>query len=334
MQFAEPKILGYLFFMPLLIGVLGWLLYRRHKKIHGFVSAHLISDVIGEFSFRRHQIKALLIIVVFMLAVIVFARPQWGFEWREIKRQGLDILIVIDTSKSMLTQDVKPSRLERTKFAVKDLIQKLKGDRVGLIAFAGDAFLMCPLTNDYKGFLLSLEELGVGSVPRGGTDIERAIDVALDGYKDIDGKHKAIIIITDGDNLEGTPLAMAKKANEKNVKIFTVGVGTPEGELIQIIDNRGNASFLKDMQGNIVKSRLNETLLKQIALETQGVYVRSSGFQFGLDLIYEKELSKFEKREIESRMEKRFYERFQIPLTVLLICLVAEICIPTRKKLF
>lgn len=334
MQFAEPKILGYLFFAPLLAGVLAWLLYRRHKKIHGFVSAHLISDVIGEFSFRRHQLKAVLLLGVFLLSVIVLARPQWGFEWHEIKRQGLDILIVIDTSKSMLTQDVKPSRLERTKFAVKDLIQKLKGDRVGLIAFAGNAFLMCPLTNDYKGFLLSLEEIGVDSVPRGGTDIEKAIEVALESYKDVESKHKAVIIITDGDNLEGTPLAMAKKAAEKNVNIFTVGVGTPEGELIQLINDKGDMSFLKDMQGNIVKSRLNETLLEQIAVETEGSYVRSSGFQFGLDLIYEKELSKFEKREIESRMEKKFHERFQIPLALLLICLIVEICIPTRKRLF
>ncbi len=331
MQFVETYYLTYLFLLPVLVVFFLWLLRRRHDKIRKFVASSLISDVIGEFSFKRHQIKAVLMVGVFLFALLALARPQWGFEWREIKRQGLDILIVIDTSKSMLTQDVKPNRLERTKFAVKDLIQKLKGDRVGLIAFAGDAFLMCPLTNDYKGFLLSLDELSINSVPRGGTDLEKAIEVALDGYKEIESKHKAVIIITDGDNLEGSPIAMAKQAKDKGVKIFTVGVGTPEGELIQIADEYGNTSYLKDAKGNIVKSRLNETLLKQLALETDGVYVRSSGFQFGLDILYDKELSKFEKREIKSRMEKRFYERFQIPLAIALILLLFEICIPTRE---
>ena len=139
--------------------------------------------------------------MVFVFSIVALARPQWGFEWHEIKREGLDILIVIDTSKSMLTQDVKPNGLERTKLAVKDLLRRLEGDRIGLIAFAGDAFLVCPFTVDYSGFLLSLNDLDVATVQRGGTNIGRAIDVALKGYGEIKNKYKAMVIITDGDNL-------------------------------------------------------------------------------------------------------------------------------------
>lgn len=296
-----------------------------------FVSARFISELVEQFSFRRRKVKHILLIGVVVFSLLALARPQWGFEWREIKREGLDILFVIDTSKSMLTQDVKPNRLERTKFAVKDVIKKLKGDRVGLLAFSGDAFMMCPLTNDYGGFLLTLNELNVNVVPRGGTDLERAIEVALEGYGDVLSKHKAIVIITDGDNLEGSPLAQAKLAKQKGIKIYTIGVGTAEGELIKISD-AGSTNYLKDAQGNVIKSRLNESLLKDIALETEGIYIRSSGFDFGLDVLYEKELSKLEKRQIESKMERQFYDRFQFPLALALLLLIGETCILTRRN--
>ncbi|MFT5169850.1 MAG: Ca-activated chloride channel family protein, partial [Candidatus Omnitrophota bacterium] len=320
-----------LFLVPLFAVFLYFALKRRHRKMRQFVSARFISELVEQFSFRRRKVKHILLIGVVVFSLLALARPQWGFEWREIKREGLDILFVIDTSKSMLTQDVKPNRLERTKFAVKDVIKKLKGDRVGLLAFSGDAFMMCPLTNDYGGFLLTLNELNVNVVPRGGTDLERAIEVALEGYGDVLSKHKAIVIITDGDNLEGSPLAQAKLAKQKGIKIYTIGVGTAEGELIKISD-AGSTNYLKDAQGNVIKSRLNESLLKDIALETEGIYIRSSGFDFGLDVLYEKELSKLEKRQIESKMERQFYDRFQFPLALALLLLIGETCILTRRN--
>jgi len=232
----------------------------------------------------------------------------------------------------MLTQDVKPNRLERTKLAVTDLVRKLKGDRIGLMAFAGDAFLTCPLTVDYSGYLLSLNDLNVKTIPRGGTNITIAIEKAINTYEEIDNKFKAIIIVTDGDNLEGNPLKAAEKAKFKNIKIYCIGIGTKEGELIQIPNDQGEVQFVKDNQGNFVKSRLNEDLLQKIALTTGGIYVKASGIQFGLDLIYEKELSKLEKREILNKMEKRYYERFQIPLGLALMFLLIDTCTYTRKK--
>ena len=181
---------------------------------------------------------------------------------RPVKRHGLDIMVVIDVSKSMLTQDVLPSRLERTKLAVKDLIMKLNGsDHIGLIAFAGDAMVMCPLTYDYNGFLLSLDDLSTDSIPRGGTNISQAIDESVKAYQGMADSDKAVILVTDGEDEEGDALEAARRAREKGVRIFTVGVGTREGDLIQVTNADGQTEFLKDADGNVVKSHLNENLL-------------------------------------------------------------------------
>ena len=269
---------------------------------------------------------------ILIFCVLALMRPQWGFEWQEIKRQGLDIFIAMDVSKSMLTQDVKPNRLERSKLAILDLIKRLNGDRVGLIAFAGDAFLMCPLTVDYSGFLLSLEDLTTDSVPKGGTNLGRAIEEAMKGYGNVPNKYKAVILITDGENLEGDAVAWAKRAKDKGIKIFCVGIGTQEGELIQYQNEAGQMEFLKDRDGNFVKSRLEEEDLQQIALTADGTYVRASGAQFGLELIYDQRLSVMEKREITSKMEKRYFDRFQIPLAIAFLLLIVETALPVRKK--
>ncbi|MDZ4241675.1 MAG: VWA domain-containing protein, partial [Candidatus Omnitrophota bacterium] len=259
---------------------------------------------------------------------------QWGFELQEVKRQGIDILLAIDVSKSMLTEDVKPNRLERTKLAVKDLIKKLKGDRIGLIGFAGDAFLFCPLTVDYGGFLLSLEDLDVTSVPRGGTNLSQAMSEALKEYENVPAKYKAVVIVTDGENLEGDPLAMARRAKEKGIKVYCVGIGTKEGDLVRVQDMVGGHEFLKDENGNFVKSRLNEDLLQKVALATGGMYVRASGAQFGLDMIYDRELAKMERRDLETRVEKKYFDRFQVPLALALVLLVWETCLVPRKAKF
>ncbi|OGX39493.1 MAG: hypothetical protein A3G91_03635 [Omnitrophica WOR_2 bacterium RIFCSPLOWO2_12_FULL_50_9] len=331
MRFAQP------FLLHLLWGVLilGVFLYGRiayHKKIlHRFSQEHLWNAIVPFFRRARLAGKYIMLTGVLAFSVLGLARPQWGFKWEEIKRQGLDILVAVDTSKSMLTQDVKPNRLERTKLAVQDLIKKLKGDRIGLIAFAGDAFMICPLTVDYGGFLLSLNDLNVETVPRGGTNLSRAIAEALRGYDHVLNKYKVIVMITDGDNLEGDPLVQARKAKEMGIKIYCIGIGTQDGELIQFASESGEAEFLKDREGNFVKSRLNEKLLQEIALSTGGVYVRASGAAFGLDLIYGQELARLERREIEGRKEKRYYDRFQIPLAMAFLLLFAETWLTTRK---
>ncbi len=295
-------------------------------------AGNLLPEIAKSFSYKKQIWKYTLLVCIFIFSIFALARPQWGFQWQEIKRQGLDIIVAVDTSKSMLTQDVKPNRLERTKLAVKDLLKKLDGDRVGLIAFAGDAFWVSPLTIDYSGFTLSLNDLNINTIPRGGTDISSAIREALRGYEKVPAKYKSVIIITDGENLEGDPLVAAEKAKEKGIKIYCIGIGTREGELVRVQNDQGEFEFLKDGQGNFIKSRLNENILREIAQITGGAYVRAGGVDFGLDVIYERQLAKMEKREFESKMEKRYYERFQVPLLLALIFLIAETLLSTRKK--
>jgi len=309
-----------------------WTQRRRQDVLSHFADINLARELAGNYDGRLNRIKQTLLVFVLIFSIIALARPQWGFEWQKIKREGIDILIAIDTSKSMLAQDIRPNRLERAKLALRDLLHLLSQDRLGIIAFAGDAFLACPLTVDYNGVLLTLENLDTQTIPRGGTNIAMAIQEAMKEYDSTPSKYKAIIIITDGENLEGEPLTAARQARNKGIKIFTVGIGTQEGELIQIQDQEGNNVFLKDKNGNFVKSRLNEDVLQKIALETGGIYVKASGAQLGLDLIYKRELSKFEKRELKARMEKRYFERFQFPLAIALVLLMIDICLVPRKK--
>jgi len=333
MQFAQSYILLHLLWLVLVLaGLFYWIFYSRKKRMSQFVEDHLLGEVAASFSLKRFRLKSIFLGCVFFFSVIALARPQWGYEWKEVKRQGLDILIAVDTSKSMLTQDVAPNRLERTKLAIKDLIKELKGDRVGLLAFSGEAFLMCPLTIDYGGFLLSLSDLNEYSIPRGGTNVGKSIEEAMKAYEKIQTRYKAFILVTDGENLEGEPIALAKKAKDRRIKIYTVGIGTQEGELVRVQNDQGQQEFLKDDQGNFVKSRLNEKLLQEIAYVTGGAYVRASGAQSGLDYLYENYLSKMEKREVDSKIEKRFHERFQVPLALAILCLVLESILTTRKK--
>ena len=331
MHFAQPSMLHLLWAVVAVAAVLRWLTRRREAILRRFAAGSLLMEIVPQRDLRRLLWKDILMVTVLFFSVLTLARPQWGFGWQEVKRRGLDILMVVDTSKSMLTSDVKPNRLERTKLAIQDLLKKLKGDRVGLIAFAGDAFMVCPLTADYAGFMLSLNDLDTRTVGRGGTNIGRAIEEAIRGYDATRNDYKAVILITDGDDLEGDALAAAREAKDKGIRIYSIGIGTPEGELIQFVNERGETEFLKDSAGNFVKSRLNENLLQQIALTTGGVYARSSGAEFGLDFIYENELSRLEKHDIEQKMKKHYHERFQIPLAVAFILLLIETCLPTRK---
>jgi len=332
MRFEHPEYFLWLWLAVPLGLFLFWAFQRRKRLLQNLASAELLKAMDVQTNRRLHMIRAVLLFFTVMFALFALARPQWGYEWQEVKRKGLDIMLVMDTSRSMLTQDVRPNRLERTKLAVKDLLKRLKGDRIGLVAFSGEAFMVCPLTVDYDGFRLSLEDIDTRSIPLGGTNLSEAINEAVREYDEVESKHKAVIILTDGENLQGDPLSAARAAKEKGVRIYCVGIGTREGELIRIRQPSGQQEFLKDEAGNFVKSRLNENLLQEIALTTGGAYVRAAGAEFGLGLIYEQELSRLERREIESQMEKRYHERFQIPLAVAFLFLILEGTYPLGRR--
>lgn len=331
MQFGNKAAL-ILFWLVLGLGFFYlWAFKSKIRLIERFVDRNLAAFIAESFNAKKFWIKAGLILLAFSLCIAALGRPQWGFKWEQVKRKGVDIFIALDVSKSMLAEDVKPNRLGRSKLAILDMLKDLQGDRVGLIAFSGSAFIQCPLTNDYNGFLLSLDDIDTNAIPKGGTSISSAIKEALRGFQGAAKKYRVLIIISDGEDHEGDAERMAKEAAKEGIRIYCVGIGSPEGELITITDSGGNKGFLKDKEGRVVKSKLNESLLERIALATGGSYVRARLTEFGLDVLYNERISKMEKREIESKNKKRYYERFQIPLAIALILLVLEPFISERK---
>ena len=334
MHYADPRYLSVLIFLMITVALFYlWAMKRRKKLMDRFAEKTLIGSIAPTISIERKVVKMAILAAAVSLLVFALARPQWGFELKETKFKGLDILIAIDVSKSMLATDVKPNRLERVKFAVKDLTKKLNGDRAGLVAFAGTAFLQCPLTIDYNGFLLALDDLSVNTIPRGGTNISAAIREAMGLFKGQEKKYKTLILITDGDDLEGDPLKAAKEASSEGIKIYCVGVGTFEGSLIPAANERGERGWVADRSGNVVKTTLNEELLKNIAISTGGSYVRATQSDFGLVLLYDKSISKLEKRDIEGKMNKQYQERFQYFLGLAILFLLIEPFISERKRL-
>ncbi len=335
MHYANPKYFSLIFYLTgALIIFYIWVLRRRRILRERFAERSLIDAISPSASTKRRIIKTAMLTLAVFLSLFALARPQWGFEWEETKRAGLDILIAIDVSKSMLATDVKPNRLERSKFAVKDLVKRLSGDRIGLIAFAGTSFLQCPLTIDYNGFLLALDDLTIAAIPRPGTSISSAINEAMNVFKDgLEKKYKVLVIITDGEDLEGEALKAARMASDLGIKIYCVGVGTTEGELIPVTDESGQRVYLSDKSGRVVKTKLNEDILKQIAISTGGSYVRATQKEFGLVLLYDNSISKLEKRDIETKMRKHYQERYQGFLASALLLLFMEPFISDRKRI-
>ncbi|MFH1678331.1 MAG: VWA domain-containing protein, partial [Candidatus Omnitrophota bacterium] len=239
MRFAGIQAAYLFWFIIALAGFFFWANARRRKALETFADKNLLAGLVASFDIRKYRLKQVLVIVSFSLMVFALMRPQWGFKWQEIKRKGLDILVAVDVSKSMLAEDIKPNRLERTKLALADFVKHLKGDRIGLIAFSGSAFVQCPLTNDYSGFLLSAESLDIDTIPKGGTYISSAIRQAIESYEGGIKKYKVLIIITDGEDHEGDPVDAAELAEKEGIKIFCIGIGTNEGELIPITEESG-----------------------------------------------------------------------------------------------
>jgi len=332
MRFGNLDNLHLLWIVAALAFFYWWSFRQRLHALDRFAEKKLISGLSPSSDLKRQKIKCTMVFLAVLLMVFSFLRPQWGFHWQEVQRKGLDIMIAVDTSNSMLAEDVSPNRLERAKLAIKDFVGYLQGDRIGLIAFAGEAFLQCPLTVDYGGFLLAVDSLKPGIIPRGGTSISKAIKEAINSYQSGMKKHKALILITDGEDHEGDAEKAAREAEKEGIKIYCIGIGTPDGELISVTDEKGNKTFLKDNQGNVIKTRLDESTLQKIALATGGIYVRSGATAFGLDMIYKEKISKMEKREFESKLARQFVDRFQIFLLPAFILLLAEILISERRK--
>jgi Ca-activated chloride channel homolog len=333
MNCGNGNTLWLLLVIPLALALFFWWAMRaRQKLLTQFVEARLLTQLTVGISLRRRKISFALLILAAMFLIIALARPQYGFDMQEVEQRGLDIMVAIDTSKSMLATDIAPNRLARAKLAALELMQDAKADRLGLVAFAGDAFLECPLTIDNTAFQQSVQALDVNSIPQGGTAIAGAINTALTAFKEKD-HHRVLVLMTDGEDndSEAGALEAAKNAAKDGLKIFTIGIGTAAGDLIRMTDANGNSDYVRDGQGNVVKSHLNENLLQQIAGATGGFYLPLRGADT-MDTLYERGLEPLPKSESAEKLVRHYHEQFQWPLGAAILLLLAEMFLPERKK--
>jgi Ca-activated chloride channel homolog len=326
-QWRDPLSLAALAMVPALVLFLLWSTRRRRQALETFIAGGLLPAVAPDLDARRRTMRGVLLAGAVAALALAIAGPMWGFRWQQVQREGIDLIVAIDTSRSMLATDVKPNRLARAKLAVQDLLQQLRGDRIGLVAFAGTAFLQCPLTLDFGAFLQSLDAIEAGIIPRGGTSLAAAIDLALAAFEGRQAEHQALVIITDGEDHDGNVKEAVQRAADRRIKIYTVGIGTAEGELIPL--ERGG--FLKDRKGQVVKSRLDETTLQEVATDTGGAYLHATDTAFGLAELYRDYIATMEKRELASTLERRFEHRFQWPLLIAFLLLLAEPLVGERR---
>ena len=303
----------------------------RKKELQKFVAPKLLPGLTGNVSSSRRQLKNVLFIFGIACLFLALARPQYGEQWIEVRQKGIDILIGVDVSKSMLVQDIKPSRLGRAKLAIRDFVTKLEGDRVGLLPFAGTAFLMCPLTTDYEAFNASLDTLDVGSIPKGGTDIGLAIRKGGEALSN-EANHKIFVLVTDGEDLSEDAVQAAKEAKKENMVVYTIGVGTPEGELIPVASQGQVGRFIQDAQGRFITSKLDEHTLTTLAETTGGLYAPLGATGQGFDTIYEKKLSLIPQEEHEQRRRKIPIERFPWPLAAAVLILSIDFLVTGRRS--
>jgi Ca-activated chloride channel family protein len=318
MNFGAPIWFWGLLLIPLLVALFARAERRAAVRLREFVSERLLPNLARTVDRRRRKFRFALTLLGVTLAITALAKPRWGYIYEDVKRKGLDLILAVDTSRSMLSNDMPPSRLQRVKLAAQDLLNELQGDRVGLIAFAGRAFLQAPLTIDYS--------------PEGGTNISAAIDLAAQTYGKSAIGNRALIIFTDGEELSGDALKTAKAAADAGVRIFSVGVGTPEGSLIPLSGEGGATAFVKDSNGQVVKSKLDEKRLKEIAETTGGFYIHLEDGPRTMKTLFDEGLAKMQAGEIDDRMSRRPIERYQWPLGASLVAFSAAFLLRERKR--
>lgn len=327
-RWGAPERLWWLALLPVAAALLFALRRRRERRLAALAAPALWAALLPERRPARARLRLALWLAAAALLIVALARPQWGFRWEDVRRKGLDILIVLDTSNSMRAPDFNPSRLQHAKWGVRDLVRRLRGDRVGLVAFAGSAFLQCPLTADYAAFLMTLDDVHAGIIPRGGTAIARALREAVARFDYRTQADRVIVLITDGEDHEEDPTNVLPLLKEKGIRLYAVGVGAPEGELIPL----EGGGFLRDRQGNVVRTRLREEPLKALALGTGGAYVRAAPGDFGLERIYEEHILGLRREEMDARLAKVYEERHGWFVAGALLLLAIESIIPETAK--
>jgi Ca-activated chloride channel family protein len=333
-RFANNFALYLLLLLPALIVFFYFIFRWKRQAMQRFGSLLLMKQLTPSLSRRRQIWKIALLLGAMLFLILALARPQLGTTLEEVKREGVDIVVAIDVSESMNAQDVKPSRIAKARHEVATLMEKLEGDRIGIIAFAGEGFVQCPLTLDYGAAKIFLEVLAPGLIPTPGTNLVAAIQLAMESFETAERKHKVMVLITDGEDTGGDDvMKIVEAAEREGLVIYTVGIGSPSGVPIPVLDERGiQIGFKKNQEGEVVVTKLDELTLEKIALQTGGKYYRASSGEAELERIYEA-ISGMDKKELASLKFSQYEERFQYVLGIALILLIIEALLSERRKI-
>jgi Ca-activated chloride channel family protein len=332
MRFGAPFYLWLLLAAPALAALLLLAFRRRRHILERFGDLPLMERLAGSLSLEKRIIKSVLLVVASVFLVLALARPQWGAKIETVQRRGIDIIVAVDTSLSMLAEDVKPNRLIQARGAVRSMMDHLQGDRIGLVAFSGTAYVACPLTLDYSAAAMFVDVLDPDLLPVPGTAIAAAIKTATAAFPEQERRYKVLILITDGEDHEGDVEAAAAAAAEQGVVIFAVGVGSPTGVPIPLRNERGDVTgYKEDKESRKVTSRLGESALEAVAAATRGKYYRSTPEGIELRRIYE-DIAAMDKKSLSSRLQTTYQERFAIPLGAALLLLVLEAGLGERRR--
>ena len=317
-----------LLIVPLLVLFYLYSNYRRRKAIRKFGDPALLEQLMPDVSKYRPDVKFSLVLIAVGLFAVLLARPQFGSKLETVKRQGVEVMIALDISNSMLAQDVQPSRLEKAKRLVSQLVDKMENDKVGMIVFAGDAFTQLPITSDYISAKMFLESIDPSLISKQGTAIGTAISLATRSFTPQEGVGRTIIVITDGENHEDGAIEAAKAAAEKGIQVNVLGVGMPDGAPIPV---EGTNDYRKDREGNVIVTRLNEQMCQEIAKAGNGIYVRVDNTNNAQKTINQ-EVNKMAKADVETQVYTEFNEQFQAVAWLILLLLLAEMLVLERKN--
>jgi Ca-activated chloride channel homolog len=332
MHLADPQFLHLLWLLPLLTIFYVWSFRQKRKALLRFADAGLIGQLVRGIGTGKQQLRVVTFLLFLLFTLFALLRPQWGTKLETVRRTGVDIIVALDTSLSMETQDVVPGRLDKAKHEIRALIDALQGDRVGLVVFAGTSLVNCPLTIDQNAVKLFLDVIDTQAIPRPGTNIGDAIRRGIQAFDDRDQRHRVMILVTDGESLEGDPQAAAEEAKQAGVVIYSIGVGTAAGEPIPLRDEKGGVTgYKKDETGSVVVSRLDEETLRQVSGTTSGQYYRATPAEEEVEKIVQA-VSGMDKKEFESKVYLTYVDRFQIPLGIGLFFIFVESLISDVKS--
>jgi Ca-activated chloride channel family protein len=330
-RFENPQFFYALLAIPVMIAIFIWMIFWKKKALKRYGDWMIMQRLVPGMSRSRMIFKFVILLLAVVSLIIGMANPQIGSKLVEGERKGIDIMVALDVSNSMLAQDIEPNRLERSRQAISKLIDKLENDRLGIIVFAGNAYVQLPITTDHSAAKMFLSTISTRVVPTQGTAIGEAIELASESFDD--EKHsRAIVIITDGENHEDDAIKIARSVAEKGIRIYTIGMGLPEGTPIPEFDNYNRQTgYKKDREGNTVITRLNEKMLQDIAIAGEGIYVRANNTQAGLNKVFD-EINELEKTEFESKMFSDYESRFQYFIGISLVLLLLELLLFERKN--